>query len=52
MIWFSYSVKPRIDKESFQATMTLKRGNELVIEVKFIGEPPPKAVWTRADKVF
>lgn len=31
--------------------MQLKRGQELKIEVKFTGEPPPKAAWSKGGKV-
>lgn len=45
------SVKPRIDKDSFSPSVQLKRNQELRVEVKFTGEPPPKAVWSFAGKV-
>ena len=45
------AVKPRIDRDSFLDSHQLKRGQEFNVEVKFIGEPPPKALWKRADKV-
>jgi len=45
-------VKPRIDRDSFLEKHQLKRGQEFNVEVKFIGEPPPKATWLKAKKVI
>jgi len=45
-------VKPRIDRDSFLDKHQLKRGQEFNVEVKFIGEPPPKATWQKANKVL
>ena len=44
-------MKPRIDRDSFNESIMLKQGQEFTIEVKFFGEPPPKAVWTQGTKV-
>ncbi|ESO03551.1 hypothetical protein HELRODRAFT_191869 [Helobdella robusta] len=43
-------VKPRIDRNSFMEINTYKNGQEANIEVKFSGEPSPKAVWSKAGK--
>jgi len=46
------TVKPRIDRDSFLEKHQLKRNQEFNVEVKFIGEPPPKATWQKANKVM
>jgi len=46
-----FPVKPKIDRNSFSDSIQLKAGQDFTIEVKFTGEPPPKATWTRAGKV-
>ena len=32
-------------------TVTVIAGNKLRLEIPISGEPPPKAIWSRADKV-
>jgi len=49
--WERVAVKPRIDRDSFLESHQLKRGQEFNVEVKYIGEPPPKATWKKAGKV-
>jgi len=38
-------VKPRIDRDSFTPSIQIKRGQNFKIEVKYTGEPLPKATW-------
>ena len=46
------AVKPVIDRDSFDDLIKLKAGQDFSINVKFFGEPPPKAKWTRGNKVL
>ena len=48
----SVAVKPVIDRDSFDDLIKLKAGQDFSINVKFFGEPPPKAKWTRGNKVL
>jgi len=50
--WKRVVVKPRIDRDSFLDSHQLKRGQEFSVEVKFIGEPPPKPTWMKGNKVL
>ena len=45
------AVKPRIFKDSFNESEKYKRGQTIVITVKFMGEPMPEARWEKGGKV-
>ncbi len=42
-------VKPRIDRNSFPPHIQIKAGQTFKIDVKYIGEPAPVAVWLRGE---
>ena len=44
---------PKINLDGLDAdnTVTVIAGNKLRLEIPISGEPPPKAIWSRADKV-
>jgi slow type myosin-binding protein C len=44
---------PKIILDGLDAdnTVTVIAGNKLRLEIPVTGEPPPKAIWSRADKV-
>lgn len=44
---------PKINLDGLGAdnTVTVIAGNKLRLEIPISGEPPPKAIWSRADKV-
>lgn len=44
---------PKIILDGLDAdnTVTVIAGNKLRLEIPISGEPPPKAIWSRADKV-
>lgn len=44
---------PKIILDGLDAdnTVTVIAGNKLRLEIPITGEPPPKAIWSRADKV-
>lgn len=44
---------PKINLDGLDAdnTVTVIAGNKLRLEIPISGEPPPKALWSRADKV-
>lgn len=46
-----FAVPPRIDRNSFESPLKLKAGQDIVLEVKFIGEPEPVVTWTKDNEV-
>lgn len=50
---FPFADPPKIILDGLDAdnTVTVVAGNKLRLEIPISGEPPPKALWSRADKV-
>jgi len=45
------SVPPKIDHSSLMPAVKLKTGQDLVLDVKYSGEPEPVVNWTKANQV-
>lgn len=48
---FLISVPPKIDRSSLMSDVKLKTGQDLVLDIKYCGEPEPIVEWTKANQV-